>query len=588
MAKSRFSIEAVISMIDKVSGPMGKAGRSVAGFSGKMRKQFARADISAQRINKSINRVGGRVARRSMLGVGIAAGLIAREFVKFDDAIFGATARFKAAEKPGTDMTKIMANLRKAARKTGAETQFTATQAAQALDKFALAGFTSSESIASLRSQIDLATATGEEFMRVADISSDLLGAFGFSVLRGTARVAKLKQMNALLAIATVSANVTMEDLFETLKDAAPIGIQFGISMEDVIASTALLGSTGIKGTKAATAMKGIFTRLIKPTGEVNAGLEAMTLSTQSFVNRHGELKPMAEIFGIISEKTKGMTKVAKGKIFAQIFGLRAIAGAANLQKNIQGISDLIEKMAKDPQKQLAELANFMRKSFGNQLKILGSAFQEVGFKIITAFAGPGRDALGKFAKRVQKFDPAPIVSGLKAFGAVIGTLISFIKLFLPVMDLMIASFIAFKVVMLTSAIATKAFGITAGIAFAPFLLIGAVIAGIILEIKRLVDMWDKLVATFQKDGFFAALGRFIIGGKVKLTKEQETILFPKTEAGNEFASPQSRGVVNNTTTTNNANLDINFKNTPPGTSIKQSGKFSPGLTLNTGLEGGL
>lgn len=588
MASKRFSIEAVISMIDKVSGPMGKAGRSVAGFSNKMSRQFARADISAQRINKSINRVGGRVARRSMLGVGIAAGLVAREFVQFDDAIFGATARFKAAEKPGTDMTKIMVNLRKAARKTGSETQFTATQAAQALDKFALAGFTSSESIASLRSQIDLATATGEDFMRVADISSDLLGAFGLASLKGAEKVKALKNMNALLAIATVSANVTMEDLFETLKIAAPIGKQLGIRMDDLIASTALLGSTGIKGTQAATAMKGIFTRLIKPTGEVNAGLESMGLSAKAFINRAGELRPMTEIFSIISEKTKGMTKAAKGKIFAQIFGLRAIAGAANLQKNIQGISDLMEKMGKDPQKQLSELSNFMRKSFGNQLKILGSAFQEVGFKIITAFAGPGRDALGKFAKRVQDFDPTSIINGLKAVGLVLGTILTIFKFLAPNLDVVIAGFIGFKAAMIASNIATAAFGVTAGIAFAPLLLIGAVIAGIVFEIKRLIDTWDKLTATFKNDGFLSAIARFIIGGKVTLTKDQEATLFPKTTAaGNDFVSPQSRGQVNNTTTTTNGNVDINFKNTPPGTSIKQSGNFSPNLTLNTGLEAG-
>ncbi|MCK5613740.1 phage tail tape measure protein, partial [Candidatus Pacearchaeota archaeon] len=180
-AKSRFSIEATISMIDKVSPNMGKAARSVTGFSKKIRRQFAGADVSAQRINKSINRVGGRAARVGFAGLTIGIGLVAREFVKFDDAIFGATARFKAAEKPGTDMTKVMQNLRDAARKTGAETQFTATQAAEGLNKFALAGFTSEEAIMSLRSQIDLTTATGEDFMRVADISSDLLGAFGFA-----------------------------------------------------------------------------------------------------------------------------------------------------------------------------------------------------------------------------------------------------------------------------------------------------------------------------------------------------------------------------------------------------------------------
>lgn len=47
MAASRFSIEAVVSMIDKVSNPMGKASASVAGFSATSQKHFAKVGNSS-------------------------------------------------------------------------------------------------------------------------------------------------------------------------------------------------------------------------------------------------------------------------------------------------------------------------------------------------------------------------------------------------------------------------------------------------------------------------------------------------------------------------------------------------------------
>ena len=438
MAKSsRFSISAVVSMIDKVSEPMSRASKSVTGFSKRMRGQFRRADVSISGVNKGINRVGGRVATRGLQGLAIGAALVAREYVKFDDAIFGATARFKAAEKPGTDMAVVMTNLRKAAREMGAQTQFSATLMAQGLDKFALAGFNSSESISILGSQVSLATVTGEDFMRVADISSDLLGAFGGAALESSKKVEMLKEMNALLAVATLSANVTMEDLFETLKTSAPIMSQMGISMKDTIAAASVLGSAGIKGSMAATAMKNIFLRLVKPTGEVNQALRELNLSQQNFVNQtgknKGKMKGVAEIFALIGEKTKGMEDVKVARLFAGLAGLRGVAGAAVLAKNIGEVRKQLIKMGKDPQAVMEQTAKFMRQSMGNRLKALSSAATELGFKFFSAFAGKGKKGIDSLTKAILKFDVKPLVEGLKLFFIIISGVYNIIKPFIPV-----------------------------------------------------------------------------------------------------------------------------------------------------------
>ena len=175
---SRFSIEAVFSAIDKMTGPVNRMTGSTTKFSKSVRRDFAKAQRSVERFNRSVGQKMVNALKlgvtASLAGLALGLGIATREYIKFDDAIFGATARFKAAEKPGTNMAKVMENLRKAARKVGAETQFTATQASKGLDKFALAGFNSQEAILALRSQVDLATVTGEDFMRVTDISSDL------------------------------------------------------------------------------------------------------------------------------------------------------------------------------------------------------------------------------------------------------------------------------------------------------------------------------------------------------------------------------------------------------------------------------
>lgn len=184
---SRFSIYAQFSAVDKMTRPIKKMAQSNSRFTKQIRKDYALASRSANRFTNSLGKKGNAAMKRTvqvgLAGLGVGLAMAAKEYATFDDAIFGATARFKAAEKPGTDMTVVMKNLRKAARDMGAQTQFSATLMAQGLDKFALAGFNSEESIKVLNSQVNLATVTGEDFMQVADMSSDLLGSFGFAAL---------------------------------------------------------------------------------------------------------------------------------------------------------------------------------------------------------------------------------------------------------------------------------------------------------------------------------------------------------------------------------------------------------------------
>lgn len=382
---------------------------------------------------------------------------VATQFIDFDDAIYGATARFEAAEAKGTDMVMVMQNLRDAARQVGSETQFTATQAAQGLDKFALAGFTSTEAIQTLKSQIDLATVTGEDFMRVADISSDLLGSFGGAALESSKKIEMLKEMNALLAVGTLSANVTMESLFETLKTSAPIGTSLGMSMKDMIATTSVLGSAGIKGTEAATAMKNIFLRLVKPTADVTSALDDLRLNQRDFVNESGGLKSTAEIFGLIGERTKGMENVKVAALFSSLAGLRGIAGASVIAANIDQIKNQMIKMGEDPQAAMIKTADFMRQSLGNRIKILGSAAVELGFKFFNAFAKDGGDGLTKLSNAISEFDPTPITDTLKFLFDIMKGIFSFISPIISFLPMLAKGWAAYKFYLVATYVTQKA-----------------------------------------------------------------------------------------------------------------------------------
>lgn len=621
-ARSRFSLESVVSMVDRVSRPLGKAGKSVVGFSRKMRGQFRAADASVMRMNKGINRVGAPIAKLATTGLAVGIALAAREFVRFDDAIFGATARFKAAEKPGTDMTTVMKNLRAAARKTGAETKFTAAQMADGLNKFALAGFNSQEAIGVLRSQVDIAIVTGEDFMRVADISSDLLGSFGFSALKGAARIEKLKEMNALLAVGTLSANVTMEDLFETLKKSAPIASLAGAKMEDLIATVSVLGSAGIKSGDAATAMKNIFLRLVSPIGEVKKGFKALGLNQQNFIvqtgKNKGKLKDITKIFDVLGIKMKTMKGVEAAAVFKNLFGMRGIAGGAIIGKNINQIREQLLRMGKDPQKVMKETSEFMQKSLGNRLLALGSAAVEFSFKFFEAFAGKGKDGITRLTQAILKFDAKPMVEMLKTAGNVLSFLWNIINPFLPfllafviVIKAVTIAFAAYNLVTaitasITSlavlpliamvAVATLIIGLfimlvakTGGIgkafiwlikfALSPVLFFfrgilhvieGVIGAMAVISGSKALQNAAKSVASFRKKAEFDLSFRPGAAG------ESKTIVAPAAAMRPGISNQQAGG---------NGRLDVNFNGAPKETIFKQSGIISKMVALNTGTQ---
>lgn len=629
---AKFSLESIMTMTDRITRPMRKASNNVLGFNRKMKNSFNGLNMTVDRMNKKINKIGGRIAKRGMQGLAIGLALVTRQYVLFDDAIFGATARFKAAEETGTDMTKVMVNLRKAARQVGEETQFTATQAAEGLNKYALAGFTSEEAIKVLRSQVDLATVTGEEFMRVTDISSDLLGAFGGAALSSAKKIEMLKEMNALLAVGTLSANVTMEDLFETLKMTAPIATQLGISMKDVVATTSVLGSAGIKGSLAATALKNIFLRLVKPTKDVRIALNELNLSQQDFViqsgKNKGSLKAIADIFALIATRTKGMEKVKVARLFAGLAGLRGTAGAAVIAKNIDQIREQMIRMGNDSQKVMGETAEFMRKSMGNRLKTLASAATELGFKFIEAFAGKGKKGIADLTKAIKKFDVKPIVDALKSAFRIVGFLYNILKPFLPLILSLVVAIKAWvvvqkilNVVLLISGKASigirrlgKAFGGVAGkvgllskvIKHSPLILMLTTAVVLALKLRDALGWSTKaeLKRVKAHDRVSEALEKQrdkLKGIRVEKLKAlgwspEEIARLEKKRAGaidpvgrlieriNPLIFIDPKTQTSGTVTASKTQVDVNFNNTPSGTKIKQSGKSAPFTTVNVGV----
>ena len=144
------------------------------------------------------------------------------------------------------------------AKKLGATTKFSATEAADAMGFLAMAGFETQEIFSSLPGVLNLAAASGGDLATVADQASDILGAFGLEA-------SDIGRVNDVIAETSRKANVNLGTLFQTFKDSAPIGADVGVSLETMAAAAGLIGSAGLKGSVGGTTLKNVILGLKAP-----------------------------------------------------------------------------------------------------------------------------------------------------------------------------------------------------------------------------------------------------------------------------------------------------------------------------------
>ncbi len=486
---SRFAIDAIYRLVDQFSGNSTKIKSSSKKLTRTLQRDFAKAQRQVNQLGANIKRnlVQGMKTAAFVGAAAIGAGLAiaTKEFVNFDQAIVGAGARFSASADE-------MIQLKKAARDVGAATQFTAVQAAQGLNFYAKAGFTAAEAMGVLGDTVDLATVAQMDFERVADISSDLLGSLGKNSTDSATKISNLKEINRALGITANAANVDLEDMFETLKTAAPIATAAGEGMNELFAITGALGSAGIKGSLAATALKNAYIRLAAPTKEVNTALTEVGLKQKDFVDKSGKMKSMVDIMGMLGDKTKGLAQVDQVRIFSEIFGLRAVAGATNLSKSLSEVDIIMQKLKGE--QTLKDIADRIRTGLGMQIEILKSSLLELGFRFVEAFEDDGRSALESITKAVQKFDVKPLIKNVKSLVGFLQGLWNVLSFLAPVIIGVVSAMAIYKVAMMAAALVSQLFGISVKAALGPIGWIAIGIGALIAVIVALVTNWDKVL----------------------------------------------------------------------------------------------
>lgn len=359
------------------------------------------------------------------------------------------------------------------AKEMGATTQFSASEAADALSYMAMAGWDTNDMLDGLEGIMNLAAASGEDLATTSDIVTDALTAFGMSASQSG-------KLADIMAAAASNANTNVSMMGDTFKYVAPVAGALGYSAEDVAAAIGLMANAGIKGSQAGTSLRTILSSLANPTGRAATALNKLGISAQ---DSSRNMIPLRDLLGNLREKFNGLSDAQKSEYAASIAGqegmsgLLAIVGASNADFN-----NLINAI--DNSSGAAEnMANVMNDNVNGALTKMKSALEGFGISIFDSFSGPLQSALESlstvFGGATELLSPA--IEAIKtAFSGLKETINS---AFTPEQQAAISSFFQ----TLGSAVIA-----------APFQILSAAIQAVVQVIRTLITIGATIVSFFS------------------------------------------------------------------------------------------
>jgi TP901 family phage tail tape measure protein len=297
--------------------------------------------------------------------------------------------------------------LREAAINAGADTAFSATEAANAIDELSKAGVSTSDILSGgLSGALNLAAAGGLGVAKAAEIAATAMTIFGKNFEdKGKLAV----HVADLLAAGAGKAQGSVEDMGMALNQAGLVANQTGLSIEETTGGLAAFASAGMVGSDAGTSFKSMLQRLTPQSKEAEAKMRELGISAY---DAQGEFIGLAKFSENLKTSMAGLTPEARNAAMGVIFGSDAVRAANVLyEQGAQGIADWTDKV--NEAGYAAVTASIKQDNLAGDLEKLGGSFDSVLIKGGSAAAESLRgivqsaeglvDAVGKI--------PAPILN---------------------------------------------------------------------------------------------------------------------------------------------------------------------------------
>lgn len=266
------------------------------------------------------------------MGAALAAGIgvAVAKYAEFDQQM-----SFVAAT--GEDARGSLDALRQAALDAGADTVFSATEAAKAIEEMAKAGLSAKDILSGgLTGALDLAAAGGLEVADAAGIAATALKIFN---LEGS----DMSHVADLLAAGAGKAMGDVSDLSAALNQAGLVANSTGLSIEETTAGLAAFASQGLLGSDAGTSFKTMLGALTPNSAKAADEMKRLGISAY---DSQGRFIGLAEFAGNLKDSLSGLTDEQRNASLEIMFGSDAVRAANVLySEGAEGIEQWTNKV---------------------------------------------------------------------------------------------------------------------------------------------------------------------------------------------------------------------------------------------------
>lgn len=299
-----------------------------------------------------------------------------------------------------------MDKLRAKALQLGADTAFSASESAMAMEELVKAGLTTEDVLnGAADATVALAAAGEVELPKAAEIAANSMNQFNLDAQ-------KMPKVADLIAGAANASAISVEEFGMSLSQAGAVANLAGFSFDDTATAIAVMGNAGIKGSDAGTSLKTMLGNLQPSTEKAAGALEELGVITEDGTNRfydqNGAVKSLAEISQILAEGTEGMSAAQKQMALETAFGSDAIRAAAVFaNEGAAGINNMNDAMSKVT---AADVAAKRMDNLGGSIEQLKGSFETLLIQLGSSFQEPIRkvvDGLTKLINSITEMSPA-------------------------------------------------------------------------------------------------------------------------------------------------------------------------------------
>lgn len=282
-----------------------------------------------------------------------------------------------------------ISGLSETAQTLGLRTMFMSRDIASGMKYLAMAGNDANQIQEMISGAAMMANATGMELGGkggTADLLTNIMRTFKLDGQQAADIVGDQ------LTKATMSSNVSIIDLAESIKYSAASMVTLKQQLPQVAAMIGTLGNAGIQGSMAGTSIRNMADYLTQSITNPNfkgaKALAKLGLGKQDFVDANGDLQDFAVILEKIGTATQGLSTVDQNAVFKSIFGVRGMRAAVAIMRDTEGYFDLLNEIQNNSAGFAEEVVRKRMETFAGKIDMVQSAVEN----LMTTFS----KALGK------------------------------------------------------------------------------------------------------------------------------------------------------------------------------------------------